>query len=595
MPARVQVPAWLLPTEWVRALAGPILDKELRVASRRRRNFVLRCAYLALLTAFVVLVWVEEVRYGGSAAWRVTQMAEAGRSITAVIVWFQFVTMQLLALLVLSTAVSEEVHRRTLGVLMTTPVSGFQIVVGKLLSGLLQLGLLLAVSLPLLVVVRVFGGVPWEFVASGLCITLTTTLFAGSLSLYFSIGSRRSYWVFLQAVVTMLVLFFVFPWACVMLGDWSEVQFANSIVGWLNPYAAMAVATEQMFSARTPFVAYPWPMHCLAMAGASAVLLAVCVVKVRRVALAQIAGETPADRRAARRAVRLGPAAPAAPAGAIRRITGSPVVWREVRTSLTDSRRRAWRVAAATLGLLLVTYVIAWRDLAHDNDTHIVYVLILTGLGILATTVLAASGITAEKEAGTWPLLLCTTLSSGEILLGKAVGVFRRAAPVWFLLALHVVLFVLLGCIHPIVPFHLAVISAGVVVFLTGTGLFFGVCVRRTTVAVVMNLGLALALWAVLPLIAMLVGEVLSGSDDLGEWPLCINPMAQAIVATEHTVRPADAAKALGDLLYWWPAPVRETGVGPTTIAFLATMVVYMFAGWVFAVLAAVLVRWRAL
>jgi len=595
MPVRAQVPAWLLPSEWVRALAGPILDKELRVASRRRRNFALRLAYLVLLTAFVLLVWVEEVRYGGSAAWRVTRMAEAGRTITAVIVWFQFVTMQLLALLVLSAAISEEVHRRTLGVLMTTPVSGFQIVVGKLLSSLLQLGLLLAVSLPLLVVVRVFGGVPWDFVASGLCITLTAALFAGSLSLYFSIGSRRSYWVFLQAAVTMLVLFFVFPWACVMLGHWSEVEFTDSLVGWLNPWAAMLVATEQMSSARTRLAGYPWPFHCLAMTGASAALLAVCVAKVRRVALAQIAGETPADRRAASRAARLGPAAPAAPAGAIRRITGSPVVWREVRTSLTHSRRRALRVAAATLGLLLVTYVIGWRDLAHDNDTHIVYVLILTGLGLLATSVLAASGITAEKEAGTWPLLLCTTLSGGEILLGKAVGVFRRSAPVWLLLALHVVLFVMLGCIHPIVPFHLAMISAGAVVLLTGTGLFFGVCVRRTTVAVVMNLGLALALWAVLPLIAMLVGEVLSGSDDLWEWPLCMNPMAQAIVAAEHTVRSDNAAKALGGLDYYWPKPVDHIGVGPTTIAFLATMVVYMFAGWVFAVLAAVLVRRRAL
>ena len=61
----------------VRRLAGPILDKELRVASRRRRTFALRLAYLLLLGAFAVFVWTEAVAGGRFGAYSIMQMAAA--------------------------------------------------------------------------------------------------------------------------------------------------------------------------------------------------------------------------------------------------------------------------------------------------------------------------------------------------------------------------------------------------------------------------------------------------------------------------------------------------------------------------------------
>ncbi|MHC4501313.1 MAG: ABC transporter permease, partial [Planctomycetota bacterium] len=174
-------------------LTGPIFDKELRVSSRRRRNYVLRFAYLALLTTILALIWVEEMRYRGSALYRVSRMARAGQTIISFIIWFQFFATQLVAIIMLSTSISDEIYNRTLGLLMTTPINSFQIVMGKLFSKLLQLILLMAITLPLLAIVRVFGGVPWDYVLSSLCVTLTAVIFVGSLSLFFSIFSRRAY------------------------------------------------------------------------------------------------------------------------------------------------------------------------------------------------------------------------------------------------------------------------------------------------------------------------------------------------------------------------------------------------------------------
>ena len=123
-------------------LTGPIFDKELRVSSRRRRNYVLRFVYLALLTLFLVLIWLEEVKVRGSAAYRISRMARAGQTIVVFAIWFQFCATQLIAVIMLSTSISDEIYNRTLGVLMTTPINSFQIVIGKLFSKLLQLILL---------------------------------------------------------------------------------------------------------------------------------------------------------------------------------------------------------------------------------------------------------------------------------------------------------------------------------------------------------------------------------------------------------------------------------------------------------------------
>ena len=116
-------PAWL---------TGPIFDKELRVSSRRRRNYFLRFAYIGLLSIFVVFVWYIAVAISssGSAAFQISRMSEAGKYIITSIIWFQFIAVQLIAVIMLSTSVSDEIYHRTLGLLMTTPINSFQIVMG---------------------------------------------------------------------------------------------------------------------------------------------------------------------------------------------------------------------------------------------------------------------------------------------------------------------------------------------------------------------------------------------------------------------------------------------------------------------------------
>ena len=130
-----------------------------------------------------------------------------GRQIILTIVWFQFIVSQILAIIMLSSSVSDEIRAGTLNVLMTTPVSSFQIIVGKLLSKLLQIFLLLVISMPLLAIIRVFGGMPWYYVVSSFFITLTAVIFSGSLSLFLSIYFRQAYSVILILLGLYLLIF----------------------------------------------------------------------------------------------------------------------------------------------------------------------------------------------------------------------------------------------------------------------------------------------------------------------------------------------------------------------------------------------------
>ncbi len=571
------------PARWLAGLTGPIFEKELRVSSRRLYTYAVRAVYPLVLIGFVATAWVES-RWGTptAPAYRAMRMAEAGKAIVAVLLWFQFCALHLLAIVMPSTAIGDEVRRQTLGILMTTPITSFQVVAGKLLSRLLQLLLLLAVSLPVLVVVRVFGGVSVNYLAGGLAVTLVTVLLAASVSLYFSVGDPRSYVVILRTLVGLAFAFGFVPlvWAYTAreLGfPWAAMEPILAV----NPYALLLGLTELHFRPGATGVGFAatWWLGSGVLLAVSLAVLALAVVRVRRAGLRQAAGgSVEGPRRAWRR--RRPPRT--------RRIHGSPAVWKELRRRTLSTRARRIGTAVAVVGLLLTSYVLLADDMDHD-ETHIIYMLALMGLGILATAALAAAAVATEKEARTWTLLLATPMSAGHILAGKAAGVLCRSAPVWALLFLHLAVFGVVGYVEAVVPFLVGIVAAGVAALLTGTGLYLSVWFRRSTTAVAMNVGLALLLWVGVPVAFMLAGVIFFRTDDLAEWPLCLNPGAHIIVIAEE-----GTGRNAGWTDYHWPEPLGHMGLVGTTLVLALIAGGHALAGFAAACRACVQARQRA-
>ena len=489
----------LLRPSW---LTGPIFDKELRISSRHRRNYVLRSAYVAVLAVFVVMVWLGSAQWiRSSGLYSASRMAEAGKRIVMTIVWFQFYATQILTVFMLSTAINEEVYRRTLGTLMTTPITSFQIVMGKLLSRLFQIILLLAISLPLLAIVRIFGGVPWDYVVSSLCITLTAVIFAGSVSLFFSIFSRRAYVVIILTCLALGALFGLFSSLAVEIfgHPWGR-RGGVPVMLYLNPYMLLAFNTDIMISPRMAGRASVSLLaHCSIMLLASAGVLYASVRLVRKVALAQAAGGAGVfsrlwgmrPRKALKNAVAM------KSAGRIRRVSGPPVMWKELITRRSD-REKIFVMTIIGTELIMIAAIYLFPYLAGTigmEEAHATYVAIFMGLGALSVTVFPATCIASEKEVRSWPLLMTTTVSDWEIILGKFVGVLRRSLPFWLILVVYLIPF------WGIIAFgvlEVAALVVGTTVFLCGTGLYVSSRAKRINTAVAANFIVAASVWGIL-------------------------------------------------------------------------------------------------
>jgi ABC-type transport system involved in multi-copper enzyme maturation permease subunit len=565
-------------------LTGPIFDKEMRVSSRRRRNYVLRFVYIGFFTFLVAVVWAEHVAYSRSSVYQTSRMASAGVTLVVTVLWFEFLAAQVIATVMLSTSISDEIYKRTLGVLMTTPIGSFQIVLGKLMSKLLQIVLLLAISLPLLAVVRVLGGVPWDYVLSGLAVTLTAVMFIASLSLFLSIFTRRAYTAILQTLLAAGFLFGGIPILVVAL-TYRRVSSPAllTLFSYFNPFVMMGNATDAMTTARPVSTAF-WPLHCAVMLGLSSLLLLAAVVFVRKAALRQASGN-----------VDLGSppvgASPGTgwPGSGIRRVQGPPVLWKERRAPLFG-RRKLRKVAEIVSGvviaaLLMLTYGLCWREgVLREQATHVMYGVVFFSVGLLFTVVLPATCITTEKEARTWPLLLTTTVGNWEILWGKFAGAVRRCLPAWVLLFGHVLAFTLAGIIHPVGVVHLALLVAWVVFFLTSTGLYFSTRFKQTTTAVIANMGLAAGIWAIFPLFVALFTEVASMHGDFIETYMDTNPFVHAVVILVAAAR----RRSLGGY-EWVQGGMRSL---PEASAWMVlTFTVYAVVGFIFLTRAAARLR----
>jgi len=490
----------ILRLDW---LTGPIFEKELRVASRRLRYYLLRAGYMLLLCACVVSIWLPTVFLSDSsvpAVVRVTQMSAVARIASGTIVWFQFIGLQLLAIVLLSNSISDEIRKRTLGVLASTPISSLQIVFGKLGSRMLQLVLLLALSFPFLSIVRGFGGVPWHFVIAGLAITMTATILAASFTLFASVSNRHAYRVILT-VVTWMLFFYIVPsvimalvtlFVSPSLAARPYIDHAMKILSATNPMNAMVHASMGL-TAAAPATS-SWLTHCIWVLLLSAAILLVTALRLRQAMLADISG---AEAQTGNPLWRLG--SKAAIARRRRRrpislVSGDPIVWKDMLRM--ESR---WPPLVHWLALVIALAVIyamaTYTEAIGERAFHSVFVAILVLMGLVRTASHSVVAIAAEKDSGAWPILLCTPIENRDIFWAKLRVVLRRTLPIWLVLAGHLLFFMLVGILDFLNLVAVAVIVVPSAVFLMGLGVYFGLRLKTQTAAFVAAFSIPIALW----------------------------------------------------------------------------------------------------
>lgn len=167
---------------------NPVLLKELKLRFRSFKSFSGLMVYLIALVIVVVGFLVVNTQFTGSGFF----------TPSASYYMFMMLTVLQMALVMFITpgltagSISGEREKQTLNILLTTTQSSFQIILGKLLSSLAFLALMLIAGLPLYSIVFLFGGVSPSQLLLIFFFYFVTMLTIGSIGIFFSTITKKT-------------------------------------------------------------------------------------------------------------------------------------------------------------------------------------------------------------------------------------------------------------------------------------------------------------------------------------------------------------------------------------------------------------------
>jgi ABC-type transport system involved in multi-copper enzyme maturation permease subunit len=219
-------------------------------------------------------------------------------------------------------------------------------------------------------------------------------------------------------------------------------------------------------------------------------------------------------------------------------LEGNPVAWKERHFRfLGKTSHLIWAGCLMGIGLCLL-YAIPLANqpgIWWERDFHATVLTVMAVLLYVAVTIFASSSIAAEKDRGTWDVLLSSTLYGRHILWGKISGTVRASLLFCVLPVLHLLLSVLFtwiggprqGAIGFWVAFAVVVVLFGGALLQLSVGTYFSIRSSSALNAFLWTLGLGLAVNLVVPSVLALL------FDDVG--PLCMSPtMGPSLVVYGH-------------------------------------------------------------
>jgi ABC-type transport system involved in multi-copper enzyme maturation permease subunit len=494
-------------------LFGPVLFYDL-VRSARRLRFVLVRTLYAVFVGFILcwLFFMVVVERG----WRqpAERMSDFATNFLYVFLSVQFFTVVLLTPAYCAGAVAEEKERKTIQFILATDLLNREIILGKVLSRLLNLSLLLLAGIPILAFLQFLGGVDIGVVLAGFVATALTMYSLAGLSLLNSVLCRRArdaiVMTYLMAVAYYLLaggaLLVVYGLSRSVLpglehfpstDTWTSPVEVGDLVDWFNAgnigYAVYRLgrgaSASAVFEQELPGVLGGY----LAFHGiVGTACLAWATLRLRALAL----------REEVRRSVR----AKGALVRARRRprVGRHPMIWKEVFAEGGLRLNSLGRIVAGVLVIagFLPAIITLWvyfdggfgRMTWHDvnevtNGVQMRFVgTVVACLMLLAVVVRAAGSVRSERERSTFDELLTTRLTNNEILFGKWLGAVLSVRWAWAWLGLIWAVSVALGGVQ---VFCLPVILIAWAIYAAvgaGVGLWFSIGSKSSLRAIVASL-----------------------------------------------------------------------------------------------------------
>ncbi len=533
---------------------NPVLSRELLVNLRSNRAFLLQLAYVSFLGVVVYFAWPTGPegtnQVGAGVAQRLFDLFFLG----------QFFLVALVAPTFAAGSITGEKERKTYEMLLASPLEPSTILIGKLLSSLTYLILLIISSLPLMILCFLLGGILLSEIV-------------------------RAYLVLILAAGT----FGLISVACSsFFGRTSSALVVSYLV--ILPLALVCIALTRTDSDLRDFVSIailpPW---CLA------IWTIVGILVNRRLLHPPDVGsegnEVVDEEEEMKYAVGvvidrdLFPDKLFAPAKRTDLMPDgtNPVLEKELRSEIFSQGTLMLRLVIQVSMFLSIPLMAIFLFLRPDLASY--YVVYVLTFNLLVGPVFSAGSITQERERKTLGLLLTTLLQPGQIVFAKLLASVRVSTVLTFLLTEQL----LLGYI--LVPelrdrFHTLLIFLALIavtcLLTSSIGLFCSALSWRTSASIVLTYMTLLVLFAGPVGLAWYLQGYTAISEDRLAAITVTSPFSAAFsVATP----PSDSFRVTSDVLPGGEGYQRQLipGLGvPVWVVYLVlapTLCVFLFAG----------------
>ncbi|MBL8747007.1 MAG: ABC transporter permease subunit [Phycisphaerae bacterium] len=408
---------------------NPIVVRLVQGGSRRSRHMLIRSVYLALLIAVLMTMLLPQ---RGTLTYQA--LAVSGAHAFEIVAYLQIALICILSPVFMAGAIAQESNPRTWEVLLTTPLSAAQMVLGQLFGRLFFILALLIASLPLFAITQYFGGVPGSSILLSYAVAASAALVVGAIAVALAVNrlaGRRAVFAFYVAVVTYLALTIAVD-ASIGAGRVSWVTALNpflALKALLNPSGYPrpdVLELASMPGLKRFWLGNPVAAWCIVSGGMSLVLIFISTFTVRTIGAS--IGSIPWYRRAFGLGAKGASARPPRPVGM------NPIAWREATARQATLPKMVMRWAFIGSGALWGLAVILYYHggaINHATFRETILMTVWTELVVIVLVAIntSATAISKEREDGTLDLLLTTPLTPREYLGGKIRGLVMYLLP----------------------------------------------------------------------------------------------------------------------------------------------------------------------
>ena len=403
---------------------------------------------ILISSAWLLLAGAQVIRNVGD-------MARFGSVLFQIIAPLQLALVSFFAAMSAASAIAQEKDRRTLILLLMTRMTNHELVSGKLLASILNVLVMVATSIPILMLTVLFGGISFAQVARVLAVTLTTVLAAGALGAVLAFWREKTFQTL--ALTALTLCFWLGFWEVVAAGVLGDSWLGVSTETWATGFSPLRaiLAAARPFLPAVEYLPRLGNAVSIYLVTSTIICLMLCGTAIARVriwnpsrevrlrssdndeAQASIWGaehDLASEKAEAARSGHVDARLRAESSGeTTREVWDNPILWRELRTWAYGKKVIFIRVAyfflfamaAVALHLAIETQNAApYASYASDIIPATARPLApLFLVSLIIVNALAVTSVSTERDGQSLDLLLATDLSPQEFVFGKLGGV----------------------------------------------------------------------------------------------------------------------------------------------------------------------------